>query len=180
MSQLRDKLRIIERESGLDGLILRPLSARHLPPTIPEEQGWVAREALLDIRGRGRRTQMDLAEKLQIGDYPCPAGGCLLTDKNFAERMRDYFDHTEHPSIKDIPLLKVGRHFRLATGDKVIVAHNEAECRKLKRLCGYRDHLLVPIDFTGPTVLLQGGALPDAIEGQCADYAFREEDCVHL
>ena len=122
------------------------------------------RSKLLAISGRSRKIQIALAAEKGIFDYPCPAGGCLLTDKNFAERMSDYFDHTEHPSIKDIPLLKVGRHFRLATGDKVIVAHNEAECRKLKSLCGYWDHLLVPIDFTGPTVLLQGGALPDAIE----------------
>lgn len=156
MSQLRDKLRIIEREAELEGLILRPLSARHLPPTIPEKDGWVNREALLDIRGRGRRTQMDLAEKLQIGDYPCPAGGCLLTDKHFAARLREHIGHTGELKMSDIPLLKIGRHFRLPSSAKLVVGRDQGECEALERLVGDKDVLLVPRSTTGPSGLLRG------------------------
>ena len=107
---------------------------------------------------------ISLAAQKGIRDYPCPAGGCLLTDKNFSNRMRDYFTFAKHPSIKDMPLLKVGRHFRLPSGDKVIVAHNESECELLKRLCRESDHLFVPLDFPGPTVMLQGNSVKDAVE----------------
>ncbi|NIR17735.1 MAG: hypothetical protein GWN86_29065, partial [Desulfobacterales bacterium] len=94
-------------------------------PTIPEKEGWIDRSKLLGISGRSRKEQISLATEKGIVDYPCPAGGCLLTDKNFADRMRDYFLYTKEPSMKDIPLLKVGRHFRLDSGDKVIVARNK-------------------------------------------------------
>jgi tRNA U34 2-thiouridine synthase MnmA/TrmU len=164
MSQHRQALEIIDRESGLQGYILRPLSAAHLKPTIPEQKGWVDRSKLLDISGRSRKTQMQLASDKGIKDYPCPAGGCLLTDKIFADRMRDYFTFTEQPSISDMPLLRVGRHFRLESGDKVIVARNEQECKKLRQLCTDRDHLLFPRDFSGPVVILQGRSLEDAVE----------------
>jgi len=161
MSQLRDKLRIIERESGLEGLILRPLSARHFPPTVPEEQGWVDRNALLDIQGRGRRPQIALAEKLQIGDYPCPAGGCLLTDKHFAARLREHIDHTGGLQMSDIALLKLGRHFRLPSGAKLVVGRNQEECESLDKLARDTDMLLVPRDIAGPTGLVRGESLSE-------------------
>ncbi|MBW1997001.1 MAG: hypothetical protein JRJ29_03445 [Deltaproteobacteria bacterium] len=156
MSQHRQALRLIDEASGLGGYILRPLSAQYLEPTIPEQEGIVDRQRLFAIRGRSRKSQMELAREKGIVDYPCPAGGCLLTDKNFADRMRDYFKYTEKPSIKDIPLLKVGRHFRLESGDKFIVARNQAECRTLRNLHRDEDHMLVPQDFPGPVVILQG------------------------
>jgi len=156
MSQLRDKLRIIEREAELDGLILRPLSAQHFPPTIPEKEGWVKREALLDIQGRGRRPQMELAEKLAIGDYPCPAGGCLLTDKHFAVRLREHIDHTGGVELSDIPLLKFGRHFRLPSGAKLVVGRDQAECETLERMAGDDSAVLTPSETTGPSGLLTG------------------------
>src|ERR1044072_4915784 len=83
MSQRRDTLRVIERESGLEGLILRPLSARHFEPTIPEQEGWVDRNRLLAIKGRSRKEQFELADELDVKNYPCPAGGCLLTEISF-------------------------------------------------------------------------------------------------
>jgi len=157
MSQLRDKLRIIEREAELEGLILRPLSAKHLPPTIPEKEGWVKRDALLDIHGRGRRPQMDLAEKLRIGDYPCPAGGCLLTDKHFAARLREHIDHSGGLKLPDIPLLKLGRHFRLPSGEKLVVGRDQGECEALERMAGDEDAVLAPAETMGPSGLLAGG-----------------------
>ncbi len=164
MSQHRQAIELIDRESGLQGYILRPLSAAHFEPTIPEKEGWVDRSKLLGISGRSRKEQISLAIEKGIEDYPCPAGGCLLTDKNFANRMRDHFTFTETPSMKDIPLLKVGRHFRLGNGDKVIVARNEREGMTLKKICPKTDNLLSPVNFSGPVVVLQGTSLEAAVE----------------
>ena len=164
MSQHGRAMDIIDRESGFQGHILRPLSAANLEPTIPEKKQWVDRSKMLGISGRSRKTQISLASQKGIQDYPCPAGGCLLTDKNFADKMRDYFNYTEHPSVRDIPLLKVGRHFRLDNGDKVIVARNEHESKSLKDLCRPGDHFLAPLSFSGPSVVLQGTSIPAAVE----------------
>jgi tRNA U34 2-thiouridine synthase MnmA/TrmU len=164
MSQHRRAIELIDRESGLEGYILRPLSAAHFEPTTPEKEGWVDRSKLLGISGRSRKAQISLATEKGVEDYPCPAGGCLLTDKNFADRMRDYFAFTERPSMKDIPLLKAGRHIRLESGDKVIVARNKKECNTLKRICPETDHLLSPANFSGPVVVLQGSRLEAAVE----------------
>ena len=156
MSQHKRAISIIDRESGLKGYILRPLSATHFEPTVPELEGWVNREKLLGITGRSRKPQMALAAQKDISDYPCPAGGCLLTDKHFSKKMRDYLKFTDRPSIKDIPLLKVGRHFRLAGGDKLIVARDEKECKSLVNLYREKDRLLMPVNFPGPVIILQG------------------------
>jgi len=169
MSQHRRAMDIIDRESGFQEHILRPLSAANLEPTIPEKEGWVDRSKMLGISGRSRKTQISLASQKGIRDYPCPAGGCLLTDKNFADKMRDYFNYTEHPSVKDIPLLKVGRHFRLDHGDKVIVARNEHESKSLIDLCRPSDHLFTPLSFSGPSVILQGTFMPAAV-GKMAQF----------
>ncbi len=156
MSQHRRAISIIDNESGAAGYILRPLSARLLEPTIPEQKGWVDRDKLLAIKGRSRKEQIALAKAKGIYDYPNPAGGCLLTDPHFADRLRDYFAHTGTPDINDINLLTVGRHFRLENGEKIIVARNETECNALKFLCRGKDSLFMPNNFSGPTVLLQG------------------------
>ena len=134
MSQRRDAMNIIERDSGLKGLILRPLSAKHFDPTIPEKEGIVDRERLLDLTGRSRKAQIELAETMGINDYPCASGGCLLTEFNFAGRMRDLIKHTEAPAVKDTKLLRVGRHFRIDENCKVIVGRDQSENEKLERL----------------------------------------------
>ena len=126
MSQRRDTLRIIERESGLEGLLLRPLSAKHFSPTIPELEGWVDREKLLAISGRSRKEQMRIAEELDVRNYPCPAGGCLLTETSFAPKVRDVFAHCDSLNIRDFRLLKIGRHFRIGPRTKVIIGRDEA------------------------------------------------------
>ena len=164
MSQHKKALNIVERDSGLQGYILRPLSAAHLEPTIPEQEGWVDRNALLDISGRTRKPQISLAKEKGLTDYPNPAGGCLLTDKSFSDRFRDYLQYTEKPLLDDVHLLKVGRHFRLENGDKVIVARDEKEAQLLMDLYQENDHLLIPEDFSGPVVMLQGESLDMAIK----------------
>ncbi len=164
MSQHSRAIEIIDNESGAGEITLRPLSAAHFKPTIPELNGWVDRDKLLAIQGRSRKVQISLAKEKDINDYPCPAGGCLLTEKIFAERLRDYFKHTENFSLKDINLLKVGRHFRLENGDKVIVARHEAECNKIEKICREDDYLFIPKDFSGPSVVLQGEDKKAAID----------------
>ncbi len=155
MSQRRDTFRIIERESGLEGRILRPLCAKHLEPTIPEKEGIVDRAKLLDMLGRTRRPQMELADELDINDYPCPSGGCLLTDKIFSLKVRDLLDHKKDITLKDLHALKTGRHFRFE-GVKIIVSRNEEENRKLKNLLNDGDTLFEPVGFPGPVALVSG------------------------
>ena len=127
MSQRRDAMRLIDRESGVDGYIVRPLSAGLLEPTIPEKRGWVDREAMLSVSGRSRKPQIALAEEKGLLDYPCPAGGCLLTDPIFAHRLRDLLDHVGELRKADVSLLRLGRHFRVGGGAKAIVGRDEGE-----------------------------------------------------
>ena len=155
-SQQLPTLGLIERESGLEGLLLRPLSAQLLPPTIPEERGWVDREQLLDIRGRSRYRQIALAAEWGLSSYPQPAGGCLLTEEGFANRVRDLWRHGEHLSPRAIPLLRVGRHFRLSPRAKGVVGRNEKENQSLRSLAAAGDLLLEVEEVMGPTGLCRG------------------------
>jgi len=154
MSQHLKAMNIIEKEADLKGLILRPLSAKLLPPTIPEEKKWVDREKLLDIQGRRRLPQIELAKTLGVVDYPCPGGGCRLTDPQFAKRLRESFDHKED-TIRDIQLLKYGRHIRLASGAKAIVGRNEEENKVLLQLLIPDDIALEVMGIGSPIVLLK-------------------------
>lgn len=156
MSQRKDAMRIIERDSGMDGLILRPLSAKLLPPTIPEKEGMVDREKLLNIQGRSRKPQIALAKELGINDYPCPAGGCLLTDPGFAKRMRDLMDHNTNFTLNDVHLLKVGRHFRLSPKVKTIVGRTEKENKKVLSFAQKGDLIYKVLDFPGPITIVRG------------------------
>ncbi len=157
MSQRADTLRIIEKESGLEGYLLRPLSAKLLPPTIPEIEGWVDREKLLDISGRSRKEQMGLAKELGIGDYPSPAGGCFLTDKVYSEKLNDFFKYSGNESltVDEVILLKLGRHFRISDRVKAIVGRHMAENESLEGFKEGRWYLKV-IDFPGPITLVEG------------------------
>jgi tRNA U34 2-thiouridine synthase MnmA/TrmU len=156
MSQRREAMRIIERESGLQGLILRPLSAKLLPLSVPEKKGWVDRERLLAISGRSRKPQIKLASDYAINDYPCPAGGCLLTDPGFALRMKDLMENKPDFSLNDVHLLKLGRHFRLNPLAKVVVGRNEEENGKISSLAMEGDTILEVKNFPGPTSLARG------------------------
>ena len=157
MSQHRNALRLLERESGLEGLLLRPLSAKLLPPTVPEKRGWVDRDKLYAFQGRSRKPQMRLAEKLGLEEYSQPAGGCLLTDENYARRFRDLVAHTDAEVLTpdDMMLLAIGRHFRISERAKCIVGRNEAENNYLNRAGGDRAQVMVR-DHLGPVTLVEG------------------------
>lgn len=130
MSQHMQALKLIEKECGLEGYLLRPLSARHLPETEPERLGWVDRSRLLGIEGRSRKEQMGLSAQWNISDFPQPSGGCcFLADENFAKRFHDKRGHTPVDEIRreEMILLKVGRHFRLTPNVKIIVARDQSE-----------------------------------------------------
>lgn len=164
MSQRRDTLRVIERESGLEGLLLRPLSARHFEPTIPEREGWVDREKLLAIKGRSRKEQFDLAEELDVKNYPCPAGGCLLTELTFVPKMRDIFDHSDELNLRDFRLLKVGRHFRIGERTKLIVGRNEADNDLLETARQDEEAALTWLDGNTPVGVICGRQSEELLE----------------
>jgi tRNA-uridine 2-sulfurtransferase len=132
LSQRKDAMRLVERECGLKGLLLRPLSAKFLEPTVPEQEGWVDRERLPAISGRSRKVQMQLAKEMGIVGYPIPAGGCLLTEPSFLSKIRDVFEHADELNTRDFALLRIGRHFRIGPRTKVIIGRNETENEALE------------------------------------------------
>ena len=132
MSQKKDALKIIEKESGLEGLILRPLCAKLLPETIPEKKGWVDRERLEAIQGRGRKRQLELAREFGLKHIPSPAGGCILTDPTFSTRLKALMEISPKPDLDQIKLLRLGRLFRV--GDcLVVVSRTPKEAEKLSQ-----------------------------------------------
>jgi tRNA U34 2-thiouridine synthase MnmA/TrmU len=163
MSQHRQALEIIEKEAGLKGKILRPLSAKILPTTETEEKGWISRERLLDIKGRSRKKQIETARKLNITDYPCPAGGCLLTYKEFADKLRDLFEHKKRVTLEDVFLLKVGRHFRFEE-NKIVVGRNENENKTLLQSKAKDDYYFEVQECGSPIALLQGHKTRKAVK----------------
>lgn len=167
-SQNPQALKIVERESGLEGYVLRPLSAKLLDPTVPEQEGLVDRERLLDIQGRTRKRQFDLAKEYGIDDYPTPAGGCLLTDPEFSNRLRYLFKVKPDAEENDVELQKVGRHFEGEDGSMIIVGRNEGENDRLLKLAREGDLLLEAKDYTGPLTLLRGPAGEEEIAAAAA------------
>jgi len=157
LSQTRQSLHVVAKNSGFESVILRPLSARLLPVTRPEEEGKVDRSGLLDIQGRGRKRQMALAKAYGIKEYSNPAGGCLLTDPMFARRLQDLFRHAADPGIRDIELLKYGRHFRIGGNVKVIVGRNQRDNEMLLELSDASDILVTARDYPGPVTLVPSG-----------------------
>jgi len=157
MSQRRDALAIIERDAGVRGILLRPLSARILDETLPEKEGIVDRKRLLDIKGRSRRPQMALAKKFGINEYPSPAGGCLLTDPGFTRRVKDLMENKEF-NIDNLTFLTVGRHFRLAPGTKLAIGRDKEENDTLETHVGANDISLRLKEYQGPLGVLRGMA----------------------
>lgn len=156
MSQTRERFRQIDRELGLKGLVLRPLSAKLLDPTLPEIEGAVDRERLLDFSGRGRTRQYELAKRWGVTDIPQPAGGCLLTDPGYSARLKDLWDHDPSAGAHDINLLRVGRHFRPSPDCKIVVGRNENENRMIDAFAERGDTLIYLLDHEGPLTLLRG------------------------
>lgn len=158
MSQNMQSLNLVAAKSGVGRLLLRPLSAKRLPQTLPEEKGWVDRGRLMDFQGRSRKPQMALARELGVTSYPSPAGGCLLTEEVFSKRLRDLLTEKEDPEVREIELLKLGRHFRIGPRTRVVIGRNQRENKAVKERAGPGDALLSCVSVPGPTVLLMGEA----------------------
>jgi tRNA-specific 2-thiouridylase len=162
-SQHYPALRLIEEEAGLKGKLLRPLSAKLLPETAAEKKGLVDRTKLLNIQGRSRKPQFQLAKEFGIKSYPSPAGGCLLTCEEYSKKLRDLFANKKRVSIADVTLLRVGRHFRLGK-NKIIVGRNEAENKFLAPQKTPSEYYFELPDIVGPITILQGPKTKNAIE----------------
>ncbi len=167
MSQRLPALNSVNKLSNADGLILRPLSAKLLPPTIPEIKGWVDRSKLLDISGRDRKRQLELAKKYNLENYESPSGGCLLTDINFAKRLKDYANTLEL-TPKEIDILKVGRHINY-NGYKIIISRNKDENPILKEYNGDKFLKMFTKGFPGPVGLIQANS-PQEVKKKAADF----------
>jgi tRNA-specific 2-thiouridylase len=179
MSQRRDALDIIDREAGLRGLILRPLCAKLMKPTKMEENGIVNRDLLYDFSGRSRKPQMALAAEFGLTDYPAPAGGCLLTEPNYSFRLRELLDHDPDPSLEDLALLRLGRHFRVSLDCKIIVGRNRSENEAMLSLEGGKGVRLRVEDYASPIVLVLGRATEEIIR-IAASLCARYSDARHL
>jgi tRNA U34 2-thiouridine synthase MnmA/TrmU len=174
MSQRRDCFPIVDREADVKGLVLRPLSARHLKKTVPEENGLVDRDKLYGFAGRSRKPQMALAEEFGLTEYPAPAGGCLLTDPIYSYRLRDLLAHNSNPDHMDINYLRVGRHFRLSPDCKIVVGRNHAENESIKSFAGKDAPLLRVIGHGSPFTVILGNTTDKAISvaaALCARYS---------
>jgi tRNA-uridine 2-sulfurtransferase len=160
MSQQFDTLQLIEKKAGCHNMLLRPLSAKLLPPTLPEQQGWIDRERLHGFAGRGRKGQLALARELGITDFPAPAGGCVLTDPLLAARIERFYAGMfiigpEGITVDDIRLLLIGRHFRLPGGHWLVLGRNEKENSRIAELRKVDDCLLFMPERSGPMALLR-------------------------
>jgi len=165
-SQMRPSLDTVERESGLQGYLLRPLSAKLLQPTVPEREGWVDRDRLYAISGRGRKEQIALAEQFGITDYAQPSGGCCyLIDRNYSRRLDDFLAYEGGRKLtrEHVQLLAVGRHLRLLSGRRVVVGRHERE-NEFLATCGVGGVLLTTMDHPGPTTLVPGEPSQEEIE----------------
>jgi hypothetical protein len=166
MSQRKDTMPVVSKNSGADDLLLRPLSAKNLPPTKPEREGWVDRQKLYDFSGRSRKPQMALAQKFGIEDYAQPAGGCcFLTDEQYSHKLADLWQArgSREYEMDDIMLLKVGRHLRPRPHFKLIISREEGEGKFLR---GYRNRFisLDTVSHPGPLALIDGEVNDDDIE----------------
>ncbi len=156
MSQRRQPLGVIEQDAGLEGRLLRPLSAQLLEPTLPEQEGIVDRSKLLALSGRSRQAQIALAAEHGLTEYSQPAGGCQLTDETFARKAKDLFAHEARPTTKDMELLTMGRHVRLDDGTKVILGRNALENLRLEGYADDERYTLISPVFPGPAALVIG------------------------
>lgn len=154
MSQNRQSLRVVAKDSTFNDWVLRPLSAQLLDPTKPEREGWVDRSRLLGLEGRGRKRQLALAEAYGLAEYPSPAGGCRLTEPHYSQRLAELKVHEGLADFRALTLLRYGRHFRLTDGVKLIVGRDADDCAALEALVEATDLVLKPADNPGPTGIL--------------------------
>ena len=175
MSQTRPSLRYVEKNSMFDGYIVRPLSAKRLDPTLPEKQGLIDRGQLLDITGRSRRRQIQMAGEFGLKNYPAPGGGCLLTDKGYSTRLKDLFAHQETCTERELELLKYGRHFRLNESARIIVGRTKQDNENILACHVPKEDAVIRVSkFPGPTVLVPHGGDRDILTlagAICAGYS---------
>ena len=164
MSQLKNSLALVNKECGLDGCLVRPLSGKLLPPTLPEKEGLIKREWLLDISGRSRKQQMKLAKKFGLKSYATPASGCLLTDKYYSQKLKDLIEHEENFDFNDLNILNIGRQFRLSEKCRLIVGRDEKENEAILSLVKDSDIVLEVKDTGSPISLLRGEANTEIVE----------------
>lgn len=163
-SQHRPTMNLVERESGLRGILVRPLSAKLFPETIPGKNGLLNRNLLEGISGRSRKRQMELAAEFGLVDFPSPAGGCLLTDIGYSNRLRDLLSHNKDIDYDDLGLLQVGRHFRLSDDVKLIVGRDEIDNDRLDKYKSPRRLALEALDTGSPVALYIGPEKPESLE----------------
>ena len=164
MSQRSDCFETIEKDTELEGLIVRPLSAKLLEPSIPEKAGVVDREKLYAIEGRSRAKLLELAREFGIENPPTPSTGCALTEPEFAKKVKDIFRHVKDYERWQFEILKTGRHFRLDPETKLIVGRDAAENESLQYLHPRGTTLMTPLNFPGPTALLAGPVTPERLK----------------
>lgn len=159
MSQRADAIRNVTRLAGDEegGIILRPMSAKLMKPTIPEKEGWVDREKLLGIEGRNREVQLRLAKEYGFEDYESPGGGCLLTEASFEQKIKDVIAH-EKFTVADIDVLKVGRHLRLPDGAKLVIGRNKEDNEAIRAIENDKFVFARANDIPGPLSLLSKNA----------------------
>jgi tRNA U34 2-thiouridine synthase MnmA/TrmU len=179
MSQRKNLFPMIDKDAMVQGYVLRPLSAKLLDITIPEQKGIVNREALYDFRGRSRKPQMALAQELGLSEYPSPAGGCLLTDPNYSLRLKELLTYKKDPDFRDINLLRIGRHFRFSPECKIIVGRNHDENLKIRALANKEDYLL-RVEGCGSPLTLVTGRVTDKALSIAASLCARYSDAKHL
>jgi len=155
-SQMRNSINLVDKQTGLKGLLVRPLSALLMDETIPEQKGLLDRSKLEAISGRSRKRQLELAGKLGLEDFGAPAGGCLLTDPNYCRRLKDIWEHNEKPEIHEISLLRFGRHFRLDEKTKVVVGRDESDNDNIEKYSGPNCLKLEALGTGSPITLLMG------------------------
>jgi tRNA U34 2-thiouridine synthase MnmA/TrmU len=161
-SQKRDTLNAIENQSALKGKLLRPLSAKLLPPTQAEEKGWVHRDVLWGFSGRDRKPQLALAQKYNIHTFATPGGGCLLTESGYCEKLKDLLEHRLW-NVENIRLLKAGRYFRI--GKTIIIVGRNKEQNQMLKVQKQKDDFLCKVrDIPGPLTLIRGEKNPQIIE----------------
>ncbi len=181
-SQNRKALDVVARESGYGESLLRPLCARLLKPTQMELEGLVDRERLLDIQGRSRRRQLELARQWGLTEYSSPAGGCKLTDPGFSHRLREALADDPGMDVRDVEILKVGRHFRLGRGVRLVVGKNRADNERIEALAREGDVLLRVVGHPGPLGCLRSREAEPPLETAAAvtarySDAPRDEPC---
>ncbi len=179
MSQRKSIFPMIDKEANLKGLVLRPLSAKLLDMTVPEQKGIVNRAELYDFSGRSRKPQMALAQEFGLTDYPAPAGGCLLTEPNYAYRLKELLLYNGEPDFRDINLLRLGRHFRFSPDCKIIVGRDKEENEAIGSTADSKDYLLKVEGYGSPITFISGKKTDEALE-LAASLCARYSDAKHL